>query len=149
MAPGLPQGVIPGQIYRHNRFYRDAGGRWQAKYLVVLAAAYGGDIVFRLLTSQTTGRSETPPCQHDDPYPGFFLGVLGPPLGKKSWLDLRGQNDYDGLAFIQHLKDEHVKLILTLRSEVLCAALECAASAQDTTQLQERALRDQRTLLRC
>lgn len=149
MATGLPQGVSPGQIYRHPRFYRDANEKWQPKYLMILAAAPGGDIVFRLLTSQSTGRPETPPCHRGDPYPGFFLGVLGPPLGKKSWLDLRKQDDYEGQSFINILKNGTLILTHTLGAAVLCDVLECAAGAQDTTRQQERAIREQRATLDC
>ena len=35
--PGtLPSRVLPGQIYRHARFYRDAEGRRQTKYLTTV-----------------------------------------------------------------------------------------------------------------
>jgi hypothetical protein len=62
MPQGLPAGVTAGQIYRHASFYQDPSGKWQTKYLLVLAATPGGDVVFRLLTSRAHGRAEAPPA---------------------------------------------------------------------------------------
>ncbi|MFZ1643221.1 MAG: hypothetical protein WAV07_17675 [Candidatus Contendobacter sp.] len=145
MAGRLPAGVIPGQIYRHDYFYRDSAGQWQTKYLIVLTGTPGGDVVFRLLTSKAYGRPESPPCYHDNPYPGFYLGYLGGELTAKSWLDLRRQADYDGVQFSK----KHLPCVATLSKEILCRALDCAANADDTTRQQERLMRDQRAALRC
>lgn len=85
-----------GQIYRYDDFYFSAEtGHCELKYFVVLAFTPAGDTVARLLTSRAHGRPEQPPCYHGDPYPGFYLGVLGSPLGTKSWVDLRGLEDFD------------------------------------------------------
>ena len=54
MPMGLPAGVVPGQIYRHDRFYKNENGEWQTKYLLVLTGSPDGDVVFRLLTSRAT-----------------------------------------------------------------------------------------------
>ena len=146
---GLPAGVIPGQIYRHSRFYRNSAGFWQTKYLLVLAGTPGDDVIFRLLTSRAHGRPESPPCYHGDPYPGFYLGVLGGPLTTKSWLDLRGQDDYEGSAFATDCARGILKSVSSLLLAVLCQAMDCAANADDTTTQQERLLRDQRGRLNC
>jgi hypothetical protein len=148
MTGKLPAGVAPGQIYRHDKFYKNAAGRWEVKYLLVLTGTHGGDVIFRLLTSQAHGRPEHPPCYHGNPYPSFFLGVLGGPLTAKSWLDLRKQNDYDGVLFTVDLTSRDLSLVATLPKEVLCQSLDCAASADDTTRQQERLMRDQRAELR-
>jgi hypothetical protein len=133
---------VPGQIYRHSRYYLDDDGAPQAKYLLVLAFAPSGDIVFRLITSRSTGRPKSPPCHHGDPYPGFYLGVLGGHLVLESWLDLRYSDDYDDRDFRSDLNGG----LLTLVSEAPLAlfhdALGCAAAADDTTRQQERAIRD-------
>ncbi len=80
-----------GHVYRDSAFYVEPQtGELKPKYFLVLAAPERGDIVVRLLTSRYAGmRPENPACFHGDPYPGFFLGVLGGELGAKSWLDLR------------------------------------------------------------
>jgi hypothetical protein len=52
----LPAGVVPGEICRHERFYRDRQGNWQRKYLLVLAGTPAGDVIYRLLTSRAAGR---------------------------------------------------------------------------------------------
>jgi len=149
MVGQLPAGVAPGQIYRHNRFYRDSVGQWQTKYLVVLTGTPDGDVVFRLLTSRAHGRPEQPPCYHGNPYPSFYLGYLGGALTAKSWLDLRRYDDYDGISFAANLTARDLSLVATLPQEILCQALDCAANADDTTRQQERLIRDQRAALRC
>lgn len=149
MAGRLPAGVIPGQIYRHDCFYRDSAGQWQTKYLVVLTGTPDGDVVFRLLTSRAYGRPEQPPCYHGNPYPSFYLGYLGGALNAKSWLDLRGLRDYDGISFVKKRTARDLSHVATLPQEILCRALDCAASADDTTRQQERLMRDQRAALRC
>ncbi len=149
MPPALPPGVKPGCIFLHPRFYRDkVTGELKPKYLVVLAVAPGDVVVFRLLTSQSLGRPESPPCHHGDPYPSFYLGVLGGQLGKQSWLDLRGREDYDRLQF---RNDQDIGILTNVThvpEAMLRAALECAAAAPDTTVVQEKAIRDQLALTR-
>lgn len=150
MAGQLPAGVAPGQIYRHNCFYRDpSDDQWRPKYLLVLTGTPDGDVIFRLLTSRAHGRPERPPCYQGNPYPGFYLGYLGDGLTAKSWLDLRRQDDYDGRSFKAALTARDLSLVVTLPREILCQALDCAASADDTTRQQERLIRDRRAALRC
>ena len=143
MAAALPPGVTPGAIYRHTRFYRDeTTGELLPKYLTVLAALRGGDVVFRLLTSRPHGRRENPPCSHGDPYPRFYLGVLGSPLTEKSWLDLRGSEDFESGEFRAELSGKILEPVARLNGRMLRAAMECAAAATDTTYAQEQAIRD-------
>ena len=149
MAGKLPVEVALGQIYRHDHFYRDAAGQWQAKYFLVLTGTLDGDVVFRLLTSRAHGRLEQPPCYHGNPYPGFCLGHLGGVLTTKSWLDLRRHDDYDGISFTADLTTGDLLPVATLPHETLCQALDCAANADDTTRQQERLMRDQRAALHC
>ena len=90
-----------GRIYRDSSFYVDLdSGELKPKFFLVLAAPPKSDIVIRLLTSRYAGvRPEVPPCFHDDPYPGFFLGIAGGPLNHKTWLDLRKVDDLDPWDF--------------------------------------------------
>lgn len=142
----LPKGLKPGTILRHSRFYADANGELQPKFLLVLAPTQGGDVVFRLLTSQHAEiRPETPPCYHGNPYPGFYLGVIDASAGlvRKSWLDLRPGDDFDGVELAKLLGAGTAVVVGALVVPALRAAMECAAGADDTTQAQERAIRDQ------
>ncbi len=138
---------MPGQIFRHPRYYRDESG-WQTKYLLVLTVS-ADDLIYRLLTSRPHGRPEQPPCYHGDPYPGFYLGVLGGALGAKTWLDLRQQDDYDRRTFSKHLAEGLLTLQTTLPKAQLCATLDCAANADDTTRQQSRLMRDTRARIGC
>jgi hypothetical protein len=140
---------LPGETYRHDRFYRNEQGEWQAKYLVVLAFTPGRDVIYRLLTSEPHGRPERPPCYHGDPYPGYFLGVPGAPLTRPTWVDLRAADDYDPDAFGADMAGGTLRLIMNLPLPVLCAVLACAANAEDTTRQQNRALLDQKARLDC
>ena len=140
---------LPGEIYRHDRFYRNEQGGWEAKYLVVLAFTPGRDVIHRTLTSRRNGRPEAPPCYHGDPYPGYYLGVPGVPLTLPTWVDLRAMDDYDSDDFDTDIANGTLQSIMTLPLPVLCAVLACTASAEDTTKQQNQALLDQRARLAC
>jgi len=132
-----------GDIYRHEAFYRSAEtGRLEPKYLVLLAALASGDWVARLLTSRPHGRPEQPPCFHGRPYSSFYLGVIGGLLSAKSWVDLRYLEDFDEFEFRRRLKSNRIVPIISLSRDALVQVLDCAAAAEDTTRLQERAIRD-------
>ncbi len=98
-----------GEIYRHEAFYlNQESGEFEPKYLLLLATLPSGDFVARLLTSRAHGRPEDPPCFHGNPYPSYYLGVLGGPLGAKSWLDLRFLEDFDELEFQRRVKTKRI-----------------------------------------
>ena len=112
------------------------------KFFIVLALMPSDDIVSRLLTSRIHGRREAPPCFHGDPYPSYYLGVLGDPLTKKSWLDLRKFDDLDRSTIDRHYKKGLVTHVATVSGQVLFELMECAANADDTTTLQSRHILD-------
>jgi hypothetical protein len=135
--------VQPGELYRHEAFYRSSEtGALEAKYLVVLASAPSGDLVARLLTSRPHARPEKPACFHGRPYSSFYLGVLGGPLSAKSWVDLRYLDDFDELEFRRRLNTKRIARVTALPKGTLTELLDCAAGAEDTTRLQERAIRN-------
>jgi hypothetical protein len=141
--------VQPGELYRHEAFYRSSEtGQLESKYLVLLATLPSGDLVARLLTSRQHGRPEHPPCYHGNPYPSFYLGVIGQPLTVKSWVDLRYLNDFDAVEFRRRMGSQRITLVRSLAKEVLLKLLECAAGAEDTTRLQEQSIRDSLAKLR-
>lgn len=130
----------PGELYRHEAFYRsNETGELEPKYLVLLATLRAGDLVARLLTSRSHARPENPACFHGHPYSSFYLGVLGGPLSAKSWVDLRY---FDELEFQRRLKSKRIVPVTSLSKSILLDLLDCAAGAEDTTRLQERAIRD-------
>jgi len=138
-----------GDICCHDDFYRDPTGQLCRKYFLVLARTEQGDVVVRLLTSRYREfRPVDPPCHHGDPYPGFFLGVLGGPLMRDSWLDLRSFDDLDVDAVAIGLRKNLIRPVMRLDPALLRAAMECAASADDTTRQQELRIRDALTTLR-
>ena len=138
-----------GDIYRHERFYRDAAtGELKPKFLVFLAPTPGEDWVTRLLTSQANMRAEDPACSLGYPYPGFFLGVIGNPLPLKTWVDLRWLADLDSLDVVRMTKLGVMRKVADLPVKALRPLLKCAAAADDSTRQQERALRDQLARLR-
>ena len=135
--------MSPGEIYRHEAFYIDElTGEPRRKYFAVLAPLADGDFVIRLLTSKAHGRRESPRCFHGHPFPSFFLGVPGRELGTKTWVDLRYLDDVDGLDVQREMRRGVVKASIVLDREPLMSLLDCAASADDTSQRQERAMRD-------
>lgn len=139
----------PGELYRHEAFYRSAeAGRLEPKYLILLATLPSGDLVARLLTSRPHARPEQPPCFHGRPYSSFFLGVIGGSLPSKSWVDLRYLDDFDEFEFQRRLKSKRITPIGSLPRGALLDLLDCTAAAEDTTRLQERAIRDTLARLR-
>lgn len=133
----------PGDIYRLEAFYQDPEGKLLSKYLVVLALDGGGDLIGRLLTSRAHGRPENPRCYHGDPYAGFYLGILGAPLTERTWVDLRGLDDFDCDFFAAEIKRGRFQRVLAITPAMTKAVIECVASADDTTGRQERNLRNQ------
>ena len=131
----------PGEIYRHEAFYRSSEtGALEAKYFVLLAILPGGDFIARLLTSRPHARPETPPCFHGHPYSSFYLGIVGGPLSVKSWVDLRYLDDFDEFEFRRRLGNKRIVFVTSLAKPVVPDLLDCAARAEDTTRLQERAI---------
>lgn len=141
--------MAPGDIYRHERFYRDSdSGELLPKYILFLAPTASGDWVARLLTSREAMRPRNPACYHGDPYPGFYLGVPGLPLTHDTWIDLRKLDDFDPVDVRASIGTGVMRFVGRLATEALIGALDCTAGALDTTIRQERALRDQLALLR-
>jgi hypothetical protein len=135
--------VLPGEIWKLDRFYLDTGsGELLPKYVLVLAVGRAGDIVGRLLTSRSHGRPEQPPCYHGDPYPGYYLGVIGGPLAAKSWLDLRKLEDLDGFDVARKKGQGMATPTVVLERELFIDVLDCAARAEDTTVRQSRDMLD-------
>ncbi len=133
-----------GEIYLHSRFYADGEtGELLPKYLLFIAQVPGGDWVVRLLTSRDHGRRKEPPCFHDVPYPGFFLGVLGGPLLRETWVDLRSNPDFDDADARGLISKGIMTLTARLAGARLRNALDCTAAAPDTTRQQEQAIRDE------
>jgi len=132
----------PGEIYRDNAFYVAPTGELKAKYLLVLAAPSGHDIVVRLLTSRPHGRPENPPCFHGAPYAGYFLGMPGGELNRKTWVDLRPQDDLDPVACRRRQEKGLMVRVLALDPATTTRVIECVAGADDTTRKQETLLRD-------
>ncbi len=135
--------MTPGEIYRHEAFYADEEtGELGRKYFIVLASLAGGDFVIRVLTSRAHGRPEHPRCFHGHPFPSYFLGVPGGELGTKTWIDLRYLDDVDPLDVQREMQRDVIVLSMILAAESLVPILECAAAGEDTTQKQERAMRN-------
>ena len=82
------------------------------------------------------------------PYASFYIGVLGGLLHTKSWVDLRYLDDFDGIEFNRRLGGGRIHPVTSLSQEVLVRLLDCVAGAEDTTRLQERAIRDELARLR-
>jgi hypothetical protein len=131
----------PGGIWFDPAYYLDLRGNAKPKYFVVLGAS-NGDVTVRLLTSQAYG-------YQDSTYPAFYLGILGGPLTKPTWLDLRGADDIDAQVFAKAVNASQYRPISTLPVNLLCPALLCAATAPDTTKAQENRIYASRAQFGC
>lgn len=131
-----------GCICHHDAFYASSDtGEMLGKYLLVLAVPAGGDVVFRLLTSQHP-EVRPPACHHGPPYPGFGLGIPGGALDRLTWVDLRGQDDYDIDVFRGKHSRRIIREMFHLDPALLRNALACAAAADDTSRHQARHIQD-------
>lgn len=139
--------IEPGQIYRDSRFYCNPAGEFKSKYVLILAISPGDNLIFSLLTSQQHGRPTDPRCYHGNPYSGFYLGTLGNPLSRDSWLDLRRLHEAECDAFLRNMADQIIEPIAALETAALLESLDCAAAAEDTTRHQERTILDTRARL--
>jgi hypothetical protein len=139
-----------GSVYRHSAFYVDPmSGELKTKYLVVLALSRDGDVVARLLTSRYDQlRPKTPPCHHGNPYPGYYLGVLGGELNRETWVDLRQLDDLEGSIFRQWIERGVAVAMRDLPTTQLRDVLLCVAGADDTPRHQENAIRDELARIR-
>lgn len=135
-----------GEIWLDHDFFD--GITPKRKYMLIMAVEQG-DITYRLLTSQQHGRPEEPPCFHHDPYNGFYLGVLGAPLVKQSWLDLSLTDDMDVVAFGRMERASRLTKIMDLHPSVFCPALRCTIGAGDTTNRQAKRIGDVVAKLGC
>lgn len=140
--------AVPGEIWLDHKYYIDRNGIPRRKYMVILGVG-GGLICYRLLTSKQAGRPITPTCYHGDPYPSFYLGVLGSPLTKESWIDLREADELDDVRFQGLRVASQISLVTSLPRDVLCEALSCAARAADTSRSEARKMYGARQDLGC
>lgn len=63
-------------------------------------------------------------------------------------MDLRYLDDFDALEFQRRLNSKRIVPVTSLSKSILPDLLDCAAGAEDTTRLQERAIRDALARLR-
>lgn len=143
-----------GEVWRHACFYQNAeSGEFLPKYMVVLAIRNDGDVIFRLLTSQSGQRQAHPSCYHGAPYPYYYLGIItpnGPHLNRETWLDLREQEeDFDARDFEKLVANGTLTLVHQFSHEVVCPLLACAAHAPDTTARQARLITNVRAAINC
>lgn len=68
-------------------------------------------------------------------------------MDKKTWVDLRGIEDYDGSSATGEQTRDILVRIMALDTSRFRAVLDCVAAANDTTRMQERAIRDQMAAL--
>lgn len=135
---------VPGAIFHFADFYVDLHtGESRGKFFVVIAVHGNGDVIVRLLTSQTAGRRQSPRCFHGDPYPAYFLGTLGNALTRPTWVDLRAQDDFDATDLGAVVANGRCHAVQSLASEETTAVMSCVASADDTTKWQEQTIRDE------
>ena len=76
------------------------------------------------------------------------MGLLGGSLRAKSWVDLRYLDDFEGIEFKRRVNGGRIVPVTLMRRDVLVELLDCVAAAEDTTRLQEQAIRDELTRLR-
>lgn len=135
----------PGQIWRDECYYLDAVTQsCKPKYFAILALSGDQtDFLTAVLTSKPNGLTEHPACCLGPPRAGFYLGVLGGPLQKPTWIDfssLRTMEDRDLNLLIQQKRTTIVEVSLETRQ--LRSALECLRQSDDISGRQARWIAD-------
>jgi hypothetical protein len=141
----MPQ---PGELYYYpNYVFPD--GNIRDKYVLLMGETRGGDWILARTTSKAHGRPQNPRCNHDNPYPSFYLDTAGGLLPLETWLVLDRLDDYDTISFSSELKAGAISLAGIIPPALFCQALDCAARADDTTREQEKTMKDLRHELGC
>jgi hypothetical protein len=139
--------VQPGELYRHEAFYRSAEtGRLEPKYLVILATP----LAISSHDCQQAGRTDVPynlRASTAARIRAFFSASSVAP-SRPIRVDLRHLDDFDEFEFQRRSKSKRILPTTSLSKNVLAQLLDCTAAAEDTTRLQERAIRDALAKLR-
>lgn len=69
-------------------------------------------------------------------------------MERRTWVDLRGIEDYDGASAATEETRGNLMRVMTLDPGLFRSVLDCVAAANDTTRQQERAIRDHMSRVR-
>lgn len=143
--------VAVGQIWQDDCYYLDSEtGECKRKYVLTIAVESSGDTLTAVFTSRPNGLPEDPACFHGPPRAGYFVGVLGQPLVKPSWIDFSSVETLDEIDLKIHLRDGRKKPIpLRIETELLCLVLRCLLQSEDLTKRQIKLLGDLLAELEC
>lgn len=135
-----------GDIIRISNF-EFADGTVRDKYLVVLAPSISDDWVLATTTSREYSRPKVPACHHGD-RPSYFLGQLGIfPL--ETWVCLAQLYEMEPQGLREREDAGALTVVGRAPDDILCALLDCAARADDTTSAQTNALMGFRSEIGC
>lgn len=132
--------LVPGDIWCHHAYYRDAQKNYHKKYLLVLSDVPGsGDGLMAVFTTKPNGLKTDPPCSLGNPREGYYVGVPGGVLTHQSWVA------FDSLDFLDELEvnrlvkvNKLVKVSGTISTPLLCSVLRCLLQSSDITYSQAK-----------
>jgi hypothetical protein len=137
-----------GELF-HYPSYVFPDGSQRDKYVLLMGQTRGSDWILARTTSRAYGRPQEPRCHHGNPYPSFYLDTASGALPLASWLALDRLDDHDADEFRARVKAGQIQPVGAIPRALLCEALSCAASADDTRSAQKRAMKDLRADLGC
>lgn len=143
---------LPGQVWKDDCYYFDPQtGECRRKYRLVLAVdPASGDCITLVFTSRPNGLTEDPPCSLGPPRAGFYLGPLGGPLQKPTWLDFSSVHTLDRFDLGNHVRTGRTTLTtLRIPQDLFCAALRCALRCEDISLRELRWVGDTAAELGC
>jgi hypothetical protein len=134
--------VVVGQIWRDDCYYLDSEtGECKRKFVLTLAVEPSGDTLTAVFTSRPNGLPEEPACSHGPPRAGYFMGVLGQPLVKPTWVDFSSVETLDEMDLKIHLKDgRKTPVELSIGPDLLCLIIRCLIQSEDLTKRQIKLL---------
>lgn len=137
--------LVPGDIWCHHAYYRDAQNNCRRKYLLVLSDVPGsGDGLVAVFTTKSNGLNTNPPCSLGNPREGYYVGVPGGVLTQESWVA------FDSLDFLDELEvNSLVKVSMAIPTPLLCRVLRCLLQSSDITNSQARHIGNTAVRLGC
>ncbi len=136
----------PGDIY-YDPHFRFPDGAMKGKLFIILGLAPSDDYIVARTTSNPQRKSWHYGCHNDEPDPNFFIPIGRQVFHKDTWINLDYLVDLDARDFKAKIKARDIQHKDRLPVDILKDLMACAASADDTTQLQEKVIRDTLTTL--
>lgn len=122
--------------------FRFPDGQRGRKLFIELGRSPAADYITARTTSNPTHKSWKYGCHNDEPEPSFFIPASLKVFPEDTWVCLDYLADLDAKEFEAKVAAGDIRKMGVMPTNILKDLIECAAGAEDTTQMQARVLRD-------